>query len=281
MLKQRVLTAVALLLVLLPALFSTHMAYWWGVSLLLMAAGAWEWGRLNACGPLTSLLLAFVCLLACVVVWDASWMYAWLTHLWWGLSALWLVGGIFMLQRGPSYWRECPRWIRLPLGLLVLWGAWVAVAQARAVGINFLLSAMASVWVADIAAYFAGRAWGGRLVARKLAVSISPGKTWEGALGGALGVVVLSLLWCWLDRQLAVDSLSLYSRLPSPWVMVLCAVALSAMSVVGDLMESLVKRSAGMKDSSGLLPGHGGVLDRLDALLPTMPMAMMLYAWWP
>ena len=279
MLKQRVITAVALLLVLLPALFSAHMAYWWGVSLLLMAAGAWEWGRLNACGPLSSLLLAFVCLLACVWVWDASWLHQPLTPLWWVLSAMWLLGGVFMLQRGPIYWGQSPRWIRLPLGLLVLWGAWLAVAQARAVGVNFLLSAMVSVWVADIAAYFAGRTWGGRWFKRKLAVSISPGKTWEGALGGALGVVVLALVWRWLDQHVAVDSLSVYSRLPNTAILVWCAVFISAMSVVGDLVESLVKRSAGMKDSSGLLPGHGGVLDRLDALLPTMPLAMMLYAW--
>jgi len=155
------------------------------------------------------------------------------------------------------------------------------VAQARWVGINFLLSAMVLVWVADVVAYFCGRALGGRLVQRKLALTISPGKSWEGALGGAVGVLVLAALWPVIDRHLAVDSLSLFSRLQSLSNLTLClaALSLSAMSVVGDLIESLVKRSAGMKDSSGLLPGHGGVLDRVDALLPTLPMAMMLYAW--
>ena len=161
---------------------------------------------------------------------------------------------------------------------MALWTAWLAVAHARAMGINFLFSVLVLVWVADIFAYFAGRTWGGKIFARKLAPSISPGKTWEGALGGMLGVIVLAFVWRWADTAYAVDSMSLYSRL---WVrgavvMVVAVVFMAAMSVVGDLVESLFKRSAGVKDSSGLLPGHGGVLDRVDALLPILPLALML-----
>jgi phosphatidate cytidylyltransferase len=136
------------------------------------------------------------------------------------------------------------------------------------------LSVLLLVWMADIAAYFGGKTFG----RRKLAPSISPGKTWEGAISGFIGVFVLAASWLWADAQGLANASSLYGRL---WTFgpLLAAVALAflvAMSVVGDLVESLVKRSAGVKDSSGLLPGHGGVLDRVDALLPVLPLAMML-----
>ena len=149
-----------------------------------------------------------------------------------------------------------------------------AVAQARTIGINFLLSVLLLVWVADIFAYFAGRAFG----KRKLAPAISPGKSWEGVWGGMAGVLVLAVCWVWADASLHAGVASLYTRLLAHgWpVLLIAALFMAAMSVVGDLVESLVKRSVGAKDSSGLLPGHGGVLDRVDALLPTLPLAMML-----
>jgi len=148
------------------------------------------------------------------------------------------------------------------------------VFQAKIIGINFLLSLLTLVWMADIAAYFAGRALG----RHKLAGPISPGKTWEGALGGLVGVLLMAFLWAWADGRVDVDSPSLYSRLQDKGTLILMlgAAFLTAMSVVGDLVESLVKRSAGCKDSSQLLPGHGGVLDRVDALLPALPLGMML-----
>ena len=148
------------------------------------------------------------------------------------------------------------------------------MARARVVGINFLLSLMVLVWVADVAAYFGGRAWGNR----KLAASISPGKTWAGAYSGLIGVLVLAAVWVQVDHYGWVDSPSVFSVLYDrhPVLMVVGVLFLVTMAVVGDLMESLVKRSVGVKDSSGLLPGHGGVLDRVDALLPVLPMGMML-----
>ena len=150
--------------------------------------------------------------------------------------------------------------------------------QARTIGINFLLSVMTLVWMADIAAYFTGRAFGLRFTKNKLAPAISPGKSWEGVWGGVAGVLVLGFAWSALDVHWGAAVPSFYSRLATQgvWLLVLGALFMSCMSVVGDLMESLVKRSAGAKDSSNLLPGHGGVLDRVDALLPTLPLAMML-----
>ncbi|MBO9646769.1 MAG: phosphatidate cytidylyltransferase, partial [Pseudacidovorax sp.] len=139
-------------------------------------------------------------------------------------------------------------------------------------------SVLVLVWVADVFAYFAGRAFGLRFTRGKLAPSISPGQSWEGVWGGVIGVLVLALAWVWADDASRAEVASLYTRLAERgwWQLPLGAVFLSMMSVVGDLIESLVKRSAGAKDSSGLLPGHGGVLDRIDALLPTLPLAMML-----
>jgi phosphatidate cytidylyltransferase len=152
------------------------------------------------------------------------------------------------------------------------------VAQARVIGVNFLLSVLVLVWVADIFAYFAGRAFGLKFTRQKLAPTISPGKSWEGVWGGMAGVLVLAAAWAAMDATLQAQVPSLYTRLAAPgaWLLVIAVLFLAAMSVVGDLVESLIKRSAGVKDSSHLLPGHGGVLDRVDALLPTLPLAMML-----
>jgi phosphatidate cytidylyltransferase len=186
--------------------------------------------------------------------------------------------GAWALRAGPAGWPQLPRWSRWGLGLVVLWAAWLAIASARVRGINFMLSVFCVVWMADVAAYFGGRAFG----RRKLAPTISPGKSWEGVWSGMLGVLLLSLLWMGLDRHFVFDSPSFFTVLQSHagWAgLVLSLLLLCGLSVVGDLVESLVKRAAGAKDSSRLLPGHGGVLDRVDALLPVFPVALALVVW--
>lgn len=283
MLRQRIITAVLMLAVFLPALFNSSPWPFAALSLVLLAAGAWEWGRLNELHGLAAWLLGLACLLAGVSSWWAGWLLLDLSVAWSLAALVWVLGGSWLLARGVPAWPGLPRWLRLLLGLLLLWTAWLAVAQARMLGINFLLSVLTLVWMADVAAYFAGRAWGGRWIARKLAPQVSPGKSWEGAIGGALGVLILGLIWSAVESrlQLPVPQRSLQGQLLAQHglaVMLLALVFLSAMSVVGDLLESLLKRSAGVKDSSGLLPGHGGVLDRVDALLPVLPLAMMLVA---
>ena len=273
MLKQRVITALVLLAMLLPALFYRTPTPFCLLALVLIAAGAWEWGRLNALGQMASVALALLCVLACTLSWYGGLLEKPLPILWATAGAAWVLAGGWLLRSGVAGWPRIPKPVRLAGGLLALWLAWLAIARARVVGVEFLLSILLLVWVADIFAYFAGRALGGRFSKNKLAPSISPGKSWEGVWGGMAGVVALSLAWIFLGGE------TLYSRLAERHglaVMVLAVVFLAAMSVVGDLVESLVKRSAGVKDSSGLLPGHGGVLDRVDALLPTLPLAMML-----
>jgi phosphatidate cytidylyltransferase len=145
---------------------------------------------------------------------------------------------------------------------------------AKIFSIEFLMSVLLVVWMADIAAYFSGKAFG----KNKLAPHISPGKTWEGVAGAVAGVFLLSFAWLTTADYLSWQSNSIFDRLYGHGFMVLVSglLFLVMMSVAGDLIESLVKRSAGAKDSSQLLPGHGGILDRIDALLPTLPLAVML-----
>ncbi|MDD3937766.1 phosphatidate cytidylyltransferase [Rhodoferax sp.] len=279
MLKQRVITAVVLLLVLLPALFFHDPAPFSFLALLFMAAAAWEWARLNGYRLPASYLVGAVCGLICAGLWWAGWLTSTQPRLWLLTGAAWVLLGSWVLRAGVPAWGQLHRGFRLGLGLLALVLTWLAVAQARQIGTNFLLSVFALVWVADIGAYFAGRTWGGRLVSRKLAASISPGKSWEGVWGGMVAVLLLAWTWTRFDLWAQPAVPSFYSHLAErgvPFVVIAC-LFMAAMSVVGDLFESLVKRSAGVKDSSSLLPGHGGVLDRVDALLPSLPLAMMLY----
>ena len=275
MLKQRIVTALLLVGVLLGSLAQASLWPFALVTLLLMAAAGWEWGRLNQAGSFMAVGLGVVVALAGAVALVGPWAAHAPSGVWWLTAGLWAAGGAVALRSGPSAWPNVPRAARWAIGVLGLWAAWLALSNARAIGINYLLSMLCLVWMADVAAYFGGRAIG----RRKLALAISPGKSWEGVWSGLAGVLLLSLLWMWLDRRFSFDSASLYTRLQDSlgWGgMLLALVVLTAFSVVGDLIESLVKRAAGAKDSSRLLPGHGGVLDRVDALLPVMPLALAL-----
>ncbi len=273
MLKTRIFTAVALLAILLPALFYPNSSAFNAVALVLIGAAAWEWGKLNGYTQIASVLIASCALFICATAWFYGFIGMQMPVLWLVTGAGWVLAGGWLLQRGPSVWPKIPQSLRLLVGVLALCLAWLALAQARVRGIEFLLSVLVLVWVADIGAYVAGRTLGGRFTKSKLAPSISPGKTWEGVWGAIASVLVMAFVWA------SISSGSFYSELQSRHGVVFLTIAalfLVAMSVAGDLVESLVKRAAGAKDSSNLLPGHGGVLDRVDALLPALPLAMML-----
>ncbi len=274
MLRTRVFTAIVLLAILLPALFYPAPQPFNALALVAIAAAAWEWGRLAGLRQGDAVAMAAITLALCGAAWAGGWVERATPLLWQGAGLLWVLGSACLLRAGVPGWGKLPQPLRVIGGIAVLWAAWLAMAQARTIGINFLLSAFVLVWVADIGAYFAGRAFG----RRKLAPAISPGKSWEGVYGGMAGVAVLAAVWVAIDRSQPVAALSIYSLLlgRGGWALVLGVAFLTAMSVVGDLTESLIKRSAGAKDSSQLLPGHGGVLDRVDALLPTLPLVMML-----
>ena len=274
MLKQRIATAAVLLALLLPALFLEREWPFAVLTLVAMSAAGWEWARLNQAGnfavPL-GLLLGVACLLALMAGWASSAPRL----VWWLAMLAWVLGGAWALRGGVAGWPRVPRTLRWLIGLTALWVTWLAMVHAKFVGLNFILSIFCVVWAADVFAYFGGRAFG----KRKLAPAISPGKSWEGVWSGAAGALVVAAIWLVVDARLATGSASLYTRVAAQLGFAgaaLVVVFLVAMSIVGDLFESLVKRSAGAKDSSALLPGHGGVLDRVDALLPVFPIALAL-----
>ena len=278
MLRQRVITALVLVAILLAALAASSPWPFAILTLALMAAGGWEWARLNQAPAGLDWALGGAVVAAGAVALAAGWTDHVPAALWWAGLVLWVLGGALALRGGPQGWPQVARPLRWLIGVVAIWLAWLAVAQARTISINLLLSVLCLVWMADVAAYFGGRAWG----KTKLAPSISPGKSWAGVWTGIVGVQLLAVFWIWLDQRYGFDSASFYTRLQLQlgWAgMALALVLMSALSVVGDLVESLVKRAAGAKDSSQLLPGHGGVLDRVDALLPTLPAAMALVTW--
>ena len=278
MLKQRVITALVLLAILLPAMLSSDTLAFNAIVLLMLSLAGWEWGRLNGLRMPGAVCTGLLVLVAGLGLGYSGFVAQSHTVLWLAAGGVWVLGSAALIKSGVPGWGKIPVAVRWVAGVLALLVAGLAIVQARAIGINFLLSVLALVWAADIFAYFAGRAFGLRFTKVKLAPSISPGKSWEGAWGGFAGVFLMACLWVWLDARLHAQVGSLYTRLFDQgwWMLLMAVLFLTAMSVIGDLVESLLKRSAGVKDSSQLLPGHGGVLDRIDALLPTLPLAMML-----
>jgi phosphatidate cytidylyltransferase len=264
MLKQRVITAVLLLAGLYLALAFLDLTRWcWLVAGILGLAG-WEWGRLSGFNPAASLASGLVTFaLVATTAWFAFTADGVSGDARTALSALHAVAILFWLLVVPFWMSRGGRppqiWLMLT-GLIVLLPPALALIQLRAQGLPPLLLLMAVVWIADIAAYFSGKAFG----RHKLAPSISPGKTWEGALGAVLAVQCYGVaIKPWLFGGADAPSVLTWS------VMLLL---LTAVSIVGDLFESMMKRQAGMKDSSQLLPGHGGVLDRVDSLTATLPL---------
>jgi phosphatidate cytidylyltransferase len=275
MLIQRIITALVLLALLLPALLASSPWPFALLTLALIGAGGWEWARLNGIQGWRAWGTGAVVVGLCALGAWAGWSVRAPAAVWWAATVCWVVGGALGLRSGPQAWPHLPRGARWVIGVLVLPAAWLAFCNARGLGLNFLLSALCLVWMSDIAAYFGGKTWG----RRKLAVTISPGKTWEGAWTGLIGVGLLALAWVGAEHWAGGAATSLFDRLWSGLGglgAVLALAALVALGIMGDLLESLAKRAAGMKDSSGLLPGHGGVLDRVDALLPVLPAVMAL-----
>ena len=273
MLRLRVITALTLLGLLIAALWLGRTSFVAAAG-LLFAGAVFEWLRLAG-------LRQAVCILLAVVVVGVLLMLEYtgrtptgavLTLVCAGASAVWLTL-LAVLVRASQHEVRLGRNLIVILGLILLPAAWFALMYLHHTGITMLFSALAIVWVADVAAYFAGRRFG----KRKLAPRISPGKTWAGVGGAMLGVLALSSVIhvAWPRGPLFSNSLFDHSVM----LAVVVLAVLVATSILGDLFESLLKRQAGRKDSSQLLPGHGGVLDRIDALLPVLPAAVLIQRW--
>ncbi|MEW6352940.1 MAG: phosphatidate cytidylyltransferase [Pseudomonadota bacterium] len=252
MLKQRLLTAALLIpLVVLGVLLLPDTYFALAVG-LVVALAAWEWaGLLKWSAPLRAAYVVFLCAIL-VGVYHAPilWIVA-PALLGWALAAAWVIGFPF----GKSVW-SAPAVAAL-LGLLVLVPSWVALLAMRDMMTPYMVLFLLSfIWLGDSAAYFAGRRWG----KTKLAARISPGKTWEGVYGAVVAVVIYALA---VQPWLAPHS--------PPWMFALLCLLTLLVSVIGDLFKSMFKRHAGVKDSGHLLPGHGGILDRIDSLTAAAP----------
>lgn len=279
MLKQRIITALVLLAILVPVVLYPDSRLFALVTLVFVSAAGWELGRLTGLGPNAAVGIGLGSFLLGIFLWAGAALQMSLGGLWLLGTAFWVLFSAWVLRSGAVGWLAVPQAVRVCGGVFALLTAWLAASHAHAIGVNYLFSVLFLVWAADVGAYFAGRGLGGKFIRRKLAPTVSPGKTWEGAIGGLVTVFCIAALWQMLEsRGVLVGTSSLYTRLAGhgPLFYGVGLLFLVTMSIVGDLVESLLKRSVGAKDSSGLLPGHGGILDRVDALLPVLPIAMML-----
>ncbi|MEO8344712.1 MAG: phosphatidate cytidylyltransferase [Betaproteobacteria bacterium] len=272
MLRTRILTALVMGPLVLAALLLLPPRGWGIAMLAVVVVAAHEWAQLARFAKATKVL--FIALLLAVGLGllflpAAGFARGWppvIVYVGCGMS------GVFWLLLAPLWLKQ--RWstkgqpVMLLTGWIVLIGAWIALVELQARSPWLALAAMAIVWIADTAAYFSGRAFGHN----KLAPMISPGKTWEGVYGGLAAVAIYAL--CLLPFARAAG----FEPVVDAWAIVVwiaLGMGITAISVVGDLYESLMKRDAGVKDSGSLLPGHGGVLDRADALLAAMPLAAL------
>jgi phosphatidate cytidylyltransferase len=275
MLKTRVLTAVVLIVLVLAAMFGLGTRAWGAFTLAIVVVGASEWA--NLCGLRKNASLGFVggILLMGVALLFFTPVGSIPGQAWPETIVLLVCGAatMFWLLVAPRWlrgqWRMQSNLVLALVGALVLLATWVALVEMQAQSPGLLLAMMAIVWIADTAAYFAGRRFG----RRKLAPSISPGKTWEGVYGALLAVAIYSGLLLLFAHDLG------YTRalsVASVAVWLAAVLLLAALSIVGDLFESQLKRQRGIKDSGTILPGHGGVLDRIDALTAAMPAAALV-----
>ena len=274
MLKVRVLTAVVLLPVALLVLFVfPEDAFAFSVGLVVLI-GAWEWIRLS--GVVNRLVtLNLLLILAGALIWS---YFLPLTHVpvllsigcifWIGASALVIIYPKSQKQLGG-------RCMKLGFGLLVLMPAYVALLYLRRHEAHVLLTAVlvTTIWAADVGAYFVGKQFG----ITKLAPHVSPGKSWAGLFGGMVVALILGVICVLIGRPVG------HFFSPIVWSTLTAIIAITVLfSVLGDLFESLIKREQGVKDSSSLLPGHGGVLDRIDSLTAAAPifaLSMYLTGW--
>jgi len=182
----------------------------------------------------------------------------------------WMFAAPFWLANG---WQIRNRVVLAVVGWIILLPTWMALVQLQATSPALLLAVMAVVWIADSAAYFSGRRFG----KHKLAPSISPGKTWEGVAGAFFAVAVYAFIWTGIDSRLS--DFATATNLPPVLAVVLVLWLMTYFSILGDLFESWMKRQAGIKDSGNVLPGHGGILDRIDALTSSLPLVALVLLW--
>ncbi|UJP06041.1 MAG: phosphatidate cytidylyltransferase [Nitrosomonas sp.] len=271
MLRARIVTVIVVLPLFLSALFYLQDVFWAIVLLGLTVIGSREWSRLANLSVRNTivfmLLTTFIGGELLFLLSESVKSNSYSTNLIWAYSlsaAFWLVSAPLYLKRfydvrSPIIW--------MLIGWIVLLPTCLALYQLRTISPLLLLGLMAAIWISDTAAYFTGRALG----RHKLAPLISPNKTWEGVAGALCAVLLYGLLW-----DVTFNETSMAATL------IPLLVIMAILGIVGDLYESMIKRQAGVKDSGNILPGHGGILDRIDALTSSLPFAMLaLLAFYP
>ncbi|WP_027707189.1 phosphatidate cytidylyltransferase [Zooshikella ganghwensis] len=261
MLKQRILTAAILAPIVLVGVLFLDLPYFsWFIG-AITTLGAWEWANLSGWQQLPQ-RVGYTLTYVLIMIISAMWI-----PFTWGVivSALWWCGAVFLVVQYPKirwFWEATT--IKLAVGFLVLLAAWQAfvLIKMQANSSSLIVFLLLLIWGADSGAYFAGKRFG----KHKLAPRVSPGKSWEGVAGGLAVITLLTFIFAWYWQLNWIDSLLLTAI---AWLVV-------ASSVLGDLVESMFKREQGLKDSSQLLPGHGGVLDRIDSLTAAAPVLALL-----
>jgi len=273
MLKTRVMTAAVLLAGFVSALFLLPKNGWIAFCAVFLGLSAWEWGALMALAAvgrsIYSIFLVGLFVLPGILetsVTNGRYAPAWVYY----------VAGSFWIVLVPLWigWRQRidGRALLLAVGAIVLVPAFAAMVDLRSIHPSLLIALLGTVWVSDTAAYFAGRRFG----RRKLAPSISPGKTWEGVAGALAAVGIYALVWAGLGAPGHTSAWPAAMRVAVTWILPVL-LGLAVVGMIGDLFESLIKRQAGVKDSGTLLPGHGGILDRIDASVAMLPLAVLAF----
>lgn len=263
-LKKRIVTAFVLIAAVLLSVLLLPNLWFAVVSLLVFVSiSGWEWSRLVSLeGFHRGLYVAWLLLVSYLAYrWsDSRWVFMVLGLVWWSLVLVLLA----TYEQGTALYKE-NKWLLRVSAFFVLIPAWVALITLHQQHQSLVIYLIALVAMADSGAYFSGKAFG----KNKLAPELSPGKTREGMFGGLLGATILSILGAW------------YFALPlQDWTyFIFLSMAVAIMSVAGDLFESLMKREVGQKDSGNILPGHGGMLDRVDGLLAALPIFTMGILW--
>ncbi|MDP1559229.1 MAG: phosphatidate cytidylyltransferase [Nitrosomonas sp.] len=264
MLKTRILTAAILLPSFLAALFYFQPIFWAALLLILTVTGAREWCKLTQFSVRNTIVFMLLTALfggeLLFVLSEAIQIDPYtpiLINIYLLSFVFWILGVPLVMKLTDPIKNP---FLLMLIGWLVLLPICLAMYQLRSISPLLLLGIMATIWISDTAAYFSGRAFG----KHKLAVTLSPGKTWEGVVGALVVVLIYALIWNYMTVD---ESLTVF--------LVPLLLLLTVLGIIGDLFESLMKRHAGVKDSGNILPGHGGILDRIDALTSTLPVAML------
>ncbi len=262
MLKTRIITALLLVTVLLPILFLSSNIVWAFVTLAISLLAVNEWGRLINLTPKKVIYYSIISTaLGGAFLWTMAvngfhWLIYQSLFIFVLTLVFWVLGVPILLTKFVTIHNQ---YLLAIIGLFLIVPLWLALICLKGIDPWLLLTLLMTIWIADTAAYFSGKHFG----KHKLAPSISPGKTWEGVLGALIGVTIFG-------------GILYFNMLVSTWAIFVLLWLVTILGVGGDLFESLIKRQMNKKDSGDLLPGHGGILDRIDGLIPSLPIAVLI-----